>query len=144
VTTLAEQVDASIVPERLMAILAGFFGAVGALLVAIGVFGLLACTVARQTKEIGVRVALGATRGDVIRMVMASAGWVVSGGLLLGAPAAFWSTRLAASIVENLPARGAVPIAAAAAALIAVALVAAYVPARRATRVEPVIALRSE
>jgi len=105
---------------------------------------LLAYTVARQTKEIGIRVALGATRGDVIRMVAASAGWLVSGGLLLGAPAAFWSTRLAASIVENLPSRGAVPISTAAAALVAVALVAAYVPARRATRVEPVIALRSE
>jgi putative ABC transport system permease protein len=144
VTTLVEQVDASIVPERVLAILAGFFGAVGALLVAIGLFGLLAYTVARQTKEIGIRVALGATRGDVIRMVAASAGWLVSGGLLLGAPAAFWSTRLAASIVENLPSRGAVPISTAAAALVAVALVAAYVPARRATRVEPVIALRSE
>jgi predicted permease len=144
VTTLAEQVDASIVPERLLAILAGFFGAVGALLAAIGLFGLLAYTVARRTKEIGIRVALGATRGDVIRMVVASAGWLVSAGLLLGAPAAFWSTGLAASMVENLPAGGAVPIAAAAAALIAVALVAASVPARRAARVEPVIALRAE
>jgi putative ABC transport system permease protein len=144
VTTLAEQVDASIVPERLIAILAGFFGAVGALLVAIGLSGLLAYTVARQTKEIGVRLALGATRRDVVRMVVASAGWLVSGGLLLGTPAAFWSTRLAASLVESLQARGTVPIAASAAALIAVALVAAYIPARRATRVEPVIALRSE
>jgi ABC-type antimicrobial peptide transport system permease subunit len=105
---------------------------------------LLAYTVARRTKEIGIRVALGATSGDVIRMVAASAGWLVGAGLLLGAPAAFWSTRLAASIVENLRPGGAVPIAAAAATLIAVALVAAYVPARRATRVEPVIALRVE
>lgn len=144
VTTLAEQVDASIVPERLMATLAGFFGAVGALLVAIGLFGLLAYTVARQTREIGVRIALGARRGDVIRMVVATTGWLVSVGLLLGAPAAFWSTRLAAGIVENLPAPGAVPIAAGATALIAVALLAASVPARRATRVEPIIALRSE
>jgi predicted permease len=144
VTTLAEQVDASIVPERLIATLAGFLGAVGALLVGIGLFGLLAYTVARQTREIGVRIALGARRGDVIRMVAATTGWLVSVGLLLGAPAAFWSTRLAASIVENLPAPGALPIAAGATALIAVAIVAAYVPARRATRVEPIIALRSE
>jgi predicted permease len=144
VTTLAEQVDASIVPERLLAILAGFFGAVGALLAAIGLFGLLAYTVARRTKEIGIRVALGATRARVIRMVAASAGWLVSAGLLLGAPTAFWSTRLAARVVENLPADGAVPIAAAAAALIAVALIAVCAPARYATRVEPVIALRAE
>jgi predicted permease len=144
VTTLAEQVDASIVPERLLAALAGFFGAVGALLAAIGLFGLLAYTVARQTKEIGIRMALGATRGRVSRMVAMSAGWLVSVGLLLGAPAAFWSTRFAARSVENLPAGGAVPIASAAVALIAVAFIAVYVPTRRATRVEPVIALRAE
>ena len=144
VTTLAEQVDASIVPERLLATLAGFFGAVGALLAAIGLFGLLAYTVARQTKEIGIRMALGATRGRVSRMVATSAGWLVSVGFLLGAPTAFWSTRFAARSVENLPAGGAVPIASAAAALIAVAFIAVYVPTRRATRVEPVIALRAE
>jgi predicted permease len=144
VTTLAEQVDASIVPERLMATLAGFFGAAGALLVAIGLFGLLAYAVARQTREIGVRIALGAQRGDIIRMVVRTTASLVCVGLLLGAPAAFWSTRLAANIVENLPPPGAVPLAAGATALIGVALVAAYVPARRATRVEPIIALRSE
>ena len=144
VTTLAGQVDASIVPERLLAILAGFFGAVGALLAAIGLFGLLAYTVARQTKEIGIRMALGATRGGVSRMVATSAGWLVSAGFLLGAPAAFWSTRFAARSVENLPAGAAVPIGWAAAALTAVAFIAVYVPTRRATRVEPIVALRAE
>jgi predicted permease len=144
VSTLADQVDASIVPERLLAILAGFFGAVGALLAAIGLFGLLAYTVARRTREIGIRVALGATRGRVIRMVAASAGWLVGLGLFIGAPAAFWSTRLAARIVENLPSGGPMPLAAAAAALIVVAAIAVYAPARRATRVEPAIALRAE
>ena len=144
VTTLAAQVDASIVPERLLATLAGFFGAAGALLAAIGLFGLLAYTVARQTKEIGIRMALGATRGRVSRMVATSAGWLVSVGFLLGAPTAFWSTRFAARSVEYLPAGGAVPIASAAVALIAVAFIAVYVPTRRATRVEPVIALRAE
>jgi putative ABC transport system permease protein len=144
VTTLAEQVDASIVPERLLATLAGFFGAVGALLAAIGLFGLLSYTVAGQTKEIGIRMALGATPGRVRRMVATSAGWLVSVGFLLGAPAAFWSTRFAARSVENLQAGGAVPIASAAAALTAVAFIAVYVPTRRATRVEPIIALRAE
>jgi predicted permease len=144
VTTLAEQIDASIVPERLLATLAGFFGAAGALLAAIGLFGLLAYTVARQTKEIGIRMALGATRGRVSRMVATSAGWVVGVGFLFGAPAALWSTRFAARSVENLPAGGALSIASAAAALIAVAFIAVYVPMRRATRVEPVIALRAE
>jgi putative ABC transport system permease protein len=69
---------------------------------------------------------------------------LVSVGLLLGVTAAVWSTRLAARIVENLPASGVVPIVAAAAALVAVALVAVCIPARRATCVEPVIALRAE
>jgi predicted permease len=144
VTTLAEQVDASIIPERLMATLSGFFGGVGALLAAIGLYGLLAYTVTRRTKEIGIRVALGAARGEVIRMVLASAGWLVLGGLAFGAPVAFWGRRLAASLLENLPSGGILPIGLAAAIMLAVALIAAYVPARRATRIEPLIALRSE
>ena len=111
VTTLAEQVDASIVPERLLAILAGFFGAVGALLAAIGLFGLLAYTVARQTKEIGIRMALGATRGRVSRMVATSAGWLVSVGFLLGAPTAFWihDSPRAASRIFRLAGRCPLP-----------------------------------
>jgi predicted permease len=144
VTTLAEQVDASIVPERVLASLAGFFGALGALLAAIGLFGVLAYTVARRTKEIGIRVALGATTGHVIRLVAANASWLICAGLVLGAPAAFWSTRLAAGVVEHLPPGGPVPVATATVSVIVVALVAACVPARRAMRIEPVIALRAE
>jgi predicted permease len=144
VTTLAEQVDASIVPERLMSILSGFFGAVGGLLAAVGLYGLLAYTVARRTKEIGIRMALGATRGHVMRMVLTGALWLVSAGLVLGAPIAFWSQLVAASMLENLPSGGVVPIVLGVTAMIGVALFAAYVPVRRATRVDPVIALRSE
>jgi predicted permease len=144
VTTLAEQVDAAIVPERLMASLAGFFGAVGALLAAIGLYGLLAYTVTRRTREIGIRMALGATRADVMGMVLRNALWLVAAGLLIGAPLAFWSERIAATMLENLPSGGAWPIAVAVVAMIAVALVAAYVPARRAMRVEPLTALRAE
>ena len=144
VTTLADQVDAAMVPERLMATLSGFFGSVGALLAAIGLYGLIGYTVARRTKEIGVRMALGATRGHVVRMVLTNAGWLVAGGLLVGAPAAFWSKRIAATMLENLPSGGVLPISVAIVAMIAVALVAAYVPARRATRIEPLTALRAE
>ena len=144
VTTLAEQVDAAVVPERLMAILGGFFGAVGALLAAIGLYGLLAYTVARRTKEIGIRMALGATRGDVTRMMLRSALTLVAAGLVVGAPVAFWGTRFAATAIEDLSGGGAPPIATAVVAMLAVAALAAFMPARRATRVEPVIALRSE
>lgn len=151
VTTLAEQVDASIVPERLIALVSGFFGALGALLAAIGLYGLLAFTVARRTNEIGVRMALGATERDVTRMVLRGALGLVCVGLAAGLPIAIWSKRLAASLiagmnlwdqVENLPVQTALPVAVAALTMIGVALVAAYVPARRAARVQPMDALR--
>ena len=143
-TTLAEQVDAAIVPERLMAILGGFFGAVGALLAAIGLYGLLAYTVARRTKEIGIRMALGATRGDVMRMMLRSGLTLVVAGFVVGAPVAFWGTRFAATAIEDLSGGGVPPVAAAVVAMLVVAALAAFMPTRRATRVEPVIALRSE
>jgi predicted permease len=144
VTTLAEQVDAAVVPERLMAILAGFFGAVGALLAAIGLYALVAYTVARRTKEIGIRMALGATRGDVTRMMLGSGLALVLAGLVVGVPIAFWGTRFAATAIEGLSGGGMSPVATAVVAMLVVAALAAFIPARRATRVEPVIALRSE
>jgi predicted permease len=144
VTTMTEQVDASMIPERLIAMLSGFFGALGALLAAIGLYGLLAYTVARRTNEIGIRMALGATQGDVTRMVLASALALVGAGLVIGAPLAFWSGRLATTFVVDLPPAVTLPIGAAAVAMIVVALAAAYVPARRASRVNPIEALRQE
>jgi predicted permease len=144
VTTLAEQVDAALVPERLMAILGAFFGAVSALLAAIGLYGLLAYTVARRTKEIGIRMALGATRGDITQMMLRSGLTLVAAGLLVGAPVAFWGTRFAATAIEDVSGGGVPPVGAAVVAMLVVAALAAFMPARRATRVEPVIALRSE
>jgi ABC-type antimicrobial peptide transport system permease subunit len=127
-----------------MAILGGFFGVVSALLAAIGLYGLLAYTVARRTKEIGIRMALGARRGDVMRMMLRSGLTLVAGGFVLGAPVAFWGTRFAANAIEDVSGGGVPPVAAAVMALLVVAALAAFMPARRATRVEPVIALRSE
>ena len=144
VTTLTEQVDAAVVPERLIAILGGFFGAVGALLAAIGLYGLLAYTVARRTKEIGIRMALGATRGAVMRMMLRSGLILVAAGFVVGAPVAFWGTRCAATAIDDLSGGGVPPVATAVVAMFVVAALASYMPARRATRVEPVIALRSE
>jgi len=154
-TTLAEQVDASILPERMIAMLSGVFGALAALLVAIGLYGLLAYTVARRINEIGIRMALGATTRDVARMVLASALGLAGAGLVIGAPIARLTRGVAADVLASiaatsaehpvaLPVAAVVPIALAALALIAVAIVAAYVPARRATKVDPIVALRCE
>ena len=143
-TTLADQVDASIVSERLIALLSGLFGVLGSVLTAIGIYGLLAYTVARRVNEIGIRMALGATRNDVIRLVLGDALGMVCGGLAIGALIAYWSKSFAASLIQDLPVQSAVPIVFGVLAMIAVALLAAYVPARRAARVDPMEALRHE
>jgi predicted permease len=144
VTTLAEQVDASIVPERLIATFASYFGAIGLLLAGLGLFGLLAFTVARRTQEIGVRMALGATGRVVVLMVVRAALALAGAGVLIGVPIALWSARLAAAMVENLSEGPLFPIAASAAGTLLFVLASAYVPARRASRVDPVAALRTE
>jgi predicted permease len=142
--TLEDQVDGDIVPERLMGMLSRLFGALGSLLAAVGVYGLLAYTVTRRINEIGVRMALGATPADVIRMVLREALAVVSAGLLIGVPLAMWGKRLAASMIPGLQVSFAASLALGAAAMIAVALIAAWLPARRAACVDPMEALRHE
>jgi predicted permease len=144
VTTLADQVDSNIVPERLIATLSEFFGCLGALLAGIGLYGLLAYTVARRTNEIGVRMALGARARDVSRLVLGDALGMVCAGLVVGASMVVWSRPLAASLIQDLKFESAAPLAFGGAGIVAVALAASYVPARRAARVDPMVALRHE
>jgi predicted permease len=144
VRTLAGQVDGAIVPERLSAMLSGLFSALGAVLAALGLYGLLAYTVARRINEIGIRVALGATRTDITRMVLREALGMSSAGLVIGALLAYWGKRFVASLIPGLPVQSVVPIVFGAAVMVALALVAAYTPARRAARVSPMEALRYE
>jgi putative ABC transport system permease protein len=143
ITTLSSQVDASIMPERVLAGLSGLFGGLGAVLVAIGLYGLLSYAVARRTNEIGIRMALGGTRGDVTRMVLRNALTPVCIGLAIGVPLALLGQR-AIDRYLSLSVDGVWPIAAAAGAMIGVGLLAGFVPARRAARVEPRDALRHE
>jgi ABC-type antimicrobial peptide transport system permease subunit len=144
ITTLNAQIDASIVPERLIAMLSGFFAGLGALLVGIGIYALLAYSVARRTKEIGIRVALGATVGQVKRMVLGDAISVVLAGLIAGAPLAIAGRRLALRLMQDLTVQSLEPILAGGLGLILIALVASYLPLRRASATHPIQALRHE
>jgi ABC-type antimicrobial peptide transport system permease subunit len=144
IKTLADQVDGAIVPERLSAMLSGLFGALGAALAALGLYGLLAYTVARRINEIGVRMALGATRTAIVRMVLKEALGMSCAGLAIGSLIAYWGKRFVASLIPDLPVQSVAPIVFGAAVMIALALLAAYTPARRATRVDPMEALRYE
>jgi ABC-type antimicrobial peptide transport system permease subunit len=144
ITTLREQIDASIVPQRLMAALSGFFGGLGAVLAGIGLYGLLAYTVARRTNEIGIRMALGATTSSVTRMVLAEALIIVLAGLVAGIPLAIWGRSTATALLQDLTVAGAAPFALAAGGILAIAVLASYIPARRAARVDPIEALRHE
>jgi predicted permease len=144
VKTLAGQVDGAIVPERLSAMLSGLFSALGAVLAALGLYGLLAYTVARRINEIGIRVALGATRTDITRMVLREAFGMSSAGLVIGVLLAYWGNRFVASLIPGLRVQSVVPIVFGAAVMVALALLAAYTPARRAARVSPMEALRYE
>ncbi|HME00066.1 MAG TPA: ABC transporter permease [Terriglobia bacterium] len=144
VKTLSEQVDSDIVPERLIAALSEFFGVLGAALAGIGLYGLLAYSVARRTNEIGIRMALGATTGDVSRLVLGDAIGMLCAGFVVGACMVLWGRPLAASLVQDLKPESSGPLALAGGAIAAVSLLASYVPARRAARVDPMVALRHE
>jgi ABC-type antimicrobial peptide transport system permease subunit len=144
VISLADQIDRSIIPERMVAALSGLFGALGALLAAIGLYGLLAYTVARRVHEIGVRMALGATGPEVTRQVLYDALATAAAGIAAGVPLVMGSRRFASSVVEGLHTEIAAPLLLGITGMLAVALIAAYLPARRAARVDPLVALRHE
>ena len=144
VRPLSEQVDATRVQERMLATLAGAFGAVAVGLTCIGLYGLLACTVVRRTKEIGIRLAMGAQRSQVIAMVIDDAARRVAAGAAVGLPAAWAAARGVRSILFGLTPTDPAAIAAAVTALGAAALAAAYLPARRASRIDLLAALRHE
>lgn len=142
VMTMNDLVDAWIVPERVVAALSGVLAGLGALLAALGLYGLLAYSVTRRTTEIGVRIALGATRIDIARLVLRGALGLASAGLIIGVPLAAAGQQLARQMFSDLPAASAWPLVPATAGMLLVAMTAAYLPARRATRVEPADALR--
>ncbi|HEY6307531.1 MAG TPA: ABC transporter permease [Candidatus Angelobacter sp.] len=144
VRTLSEQVDESLFQESMVAWLSGVFGAVALALACIGLYGVMAYAVARRTNEIGVRMALGAQRSNVVWLVLRNALVMVALGLLAGLAASLVATRLVAAQLYGLRATDPVTILGAVLLLTAVAAVAGYLPARRAAAVDPLIALRYE
>lgn len=141
---LTEVVSRTLMPDRLISWLAAGFGVLALLLTSVGLYGVLAYTVARRTSEFGVRAALGAGRGTIMRMVMREGLALVGIGVAVGFVAAISLSRLIASLLFGVAPRDAVTFAAAALTVIVVAGAACYGPARRATAVEPMTALRYE
>jgi predicted permease len=142
--TLSQQVDDSLVQERMMATLATFFGVMALLLALVGVYGVMSYGVAQRTRELGVRLALGAQRNQVQWLILRGTLALVLFGIVLGVPLAVAATRLIKSYLFGLTASDPLTFAIVTVALATVAVVAGYLPARRAARVDPIIALRSE
>ena len=143
-TTLEQQVDDSISRERLLATLSGFFGALALLLAMIGLYGVLSYIVSQRRQEIGIRMALGAPSASIVRLVLGEVAALLAIGVGAGLAIAALAGRVVEKLLFNLHARDAWTMALSAAALVAVSLVAAWLPARRASRVDPASALRRE
>jgi ABC-type antimicrobial peptide transport system permease subunit len=139
---LASYVNGALVRERMLAMLSGFFGALALLLAGIGLYGMTAHAVSRRRTEIGIRMALGADRGGVVRLVLRRVAAPVGLGLVAGAALSFWASRFVATLVYGLEPRDPATFAGAALVLAGTAVLAAWLPARRAARIDPARVLR--
>ena len=144
IKTLSTEIDQSLIQERLVTWLSVAFGLLATLLTALGLYGVLTFSVARRTREIGIRVALGAQRRDVFRLIMIRGVVLVGIGVAIGLGASFAVSRLLSSLLFGVTPNSLTTLASVSVGLIAVALLACYIPARRATKVDPLVALRYE
>jgi putative ABC transport system permease protein len=144
VMTLADNIEISLFPARLGAVLLGVFGALALLIASIGVYGVMSFGVSERTREMGIRMALGAQRRDVLRLVILQGMKVTAIGVVVGAGLALMSTRVLSSYLYDVSTTDPIIFAGITLILIGVALLACYVPARRATKVDPLEALRYE
>ena len=139
-----EVMTASVAPPKFRTALVAIFALVGLLLAAIGIYGVMAYAVTERTHELGVRIALGADRGDVIRLVLGEAIVLAAAGVAAGLAGAFATTRLIQRLLFGVTTTDAMTFAGISALLFVTALAASYIPTRRALRVDPMIALRYE
>ena len=141
--SLADQVKGALTQERILAALSSFFGALALLLASLGLYGITSQTVNRRRTEIGIRMALGADARGVVRMVMMRVGGLVLAGVVLGTAASVWASRFVATLLYGFTPGDPVPFVAAAVILTVVAGIAGWVPARRASRINPTTLLRN-
>jgi putative ABC transport system permease protein len=142
--TMAQVVSRSVAAPRFRTLLLGVFAAVALLLSLSGLYGVLAFAVAQRTHEFGIRMAVGAARADVLRMVVRQGLALVIAGIAIGLPVALLATRALQGLLFEIPATDAATFSAIVALLVVVSALASWVPARRATRVDPMVALREE
>ena len=144
VRTMASYINDTMVTERLAAMLSGFFGLLALLLATIGVYGVMAYAVAQRRSEIGIRLALGASPAGVVRMVLQRVALLVGAGMTIGGIISLWISKFSAAMLFGLQPRDPLTFAAAGIVLSAIGLLAGWLPARRAARIDPVSALRTE
>jgi ABC-type antimicrobial peptide transport system permease subunit len=144
VNTMTELASRETARSRFLGWLMGIFAAVALVLAMIGIYGVMAYTVTQRTQEIGIRMALGAARSEVLRLVVANGMSLIAVGLAIGVVAAFALTRLISTLLFGVQATDPIAFVGAAAVLACVALAACLAPASRATRIAPALALRNE
>jgi putative ABC transport system permease protein len=138
-----DQLRATVIQERLVALLSGFFGGVAMLLAALGVYGMTAYSVGRRRSEIAIRMALGSSAEGVVRHVLRRVGTLILAGTAIGVALSLWASKFVAALLFGVDARDATTIAAAGALLVSVGLFAGWLPARRVSRIDPMSALRN-
>jgi hypothetical protein len=139
---LAEQIHGTLAQERVIAILSGFFGALALLLAGIGLYGVTSYAVSRRRTEIGIRMALGADAGGVVRLVLTRVGILVGLGVILGIAISVWASRFVGALLYGLEPRDPATLIGAALTLTMIGGLAGWLPARRASRIDPAVALR--
>jgi putative ABC transport system permease protein len=144
IDTMDHIVAEAVARQRFSMVLLGFFAAVALPLASVGIYGVMSYSVAQRTREIGIRMALGARRADVLQMTVKAGLKLVGAGMLLGVAAAFILTRVMATLLYGISATDPITFAGISMVLLAVAIFASYVPALRATKVDPIVALRAQ